>query len=129
MIARCSAGSWSKVATSARKGSLSPMPAEPFEAAALDGTLDATLGFEVVEMTDDSAHGRFTVADRHKQPFGLVHGGVFAAIAESLSSGATFSAVAADGMVAQGLSNQTSFLRPILAGTVDARARRRHRGR
>ena len=30
---------------------------------------------------------------------------------------------------AQGLANQTSFLRPILAGTVHAVARRRHRGR
>jgi 1,4-dihydroxy-2-naphthoyl-CoA hydrolase len=34
-----------------------------------------------------------------------------------------------DGNTAQGLSNQTSFLRPILAGTIHARAIRRHRGR
>jgi uncharacterized protein (TIGR00369 family) len=32
-------------------------------------------------------------------------------------------------MMAQGLSNQTSFLRPILEGTVHARAFRRHKGR
>ena len=30
---------------------------------------------------------------------------------------------------AQGLSNQTCFLRPILDGTIHAVARRRHRGR
>ena len=34
-----------------------------------------------------------------------------------------------DGQSAQGLSNQTSFLRPILDGTIHAVARRRHRGR
>ena len=32
-------------------------------------------------------------------------------------------------MMAQGLSNQTSFLRPILDGTVHAVAHRRHKGR
>ena len=37
--------------------------------------------------------------------------------------------MAANGEVAQGLSNHTSFLRPILAGTVNATARRVHRGR
>jgi len=58
-----------------------------------------------------------------------VHGGVFASIAESLASRATYEAVAADGLTAQGLSNQTSFLRPVLEGTVHAEARRRHRGR
>ena len=50
-------------------------------------------------------------------------------IAESLTSFATWKAVAPDGRSAQGLSNQTSFLRPILTGTIHATARRRHRGR
>jgi 1,4-dihydroxy-2-naphthoyl-CoA hydrolase len=69
------------------------------------------------------------VRDEVKQPMGLVHGGVYASMAESITSLATGWAVAADGMMAQGLSNQTSFLRPILEGTVHARAVRRHRGR
>jgi uncharacterized protein (TIGR00369 family) len=58
-----------------------------------------------------------------------VHGGVFSAIAESLCSQATFAAVAEDGMLAQGLSNHTSYVRPILSGTAHADARCRHRGR
>jgi uncharacterized protein (TIGR00369 family) len=57
-----------------------------------------------------------------------VHGGVFAAIAESLCSAATFQAVAAEGMTAVGLSNHTSFVRPIVNGTGHAEARCRHRG-
>jgi 1,4-dihydroxy-2-naphthoyl-CoA hydrolase len=34
-----------------------------------------------------------------------------------------------DGKSAQGMSNQTSFLRPITSGAIHAVARRRHRGR
>ena len=105
------------------------MTAEPPFPVPLERTLDGTLGFETLEISDDHARGRVAAEDRVKQPFGLVHGGVFAAIAESLCSQATFAAVAEDGMAAQGLSNLTSFFRPILAGTVHAEARRRHRGR
>ena len=54
---------------------------------------------------------------------GLVHGGVFASIAESITSMATALAVADQGKMAMGLSNQTSFLRPITEGTVHAIAR------
>jgi uncharacterized protein (TIGR00369 family) len=42
---------------------------------------------------------------------------------------ATWYAVGDLGLTAQGLSNQTSFLRPIVDGTIHAVARRRHRGR
>jgi 1,4-dihydroxy-2-naphthoyl-CoA hydrolase len=92
-------------------------------------TLDGTLGFETLETTSDRARGRVPVTDRVKQPFGLVHGGVYAAIAESLCSQATYRSVADDGMIAVGLSNQTSFMRPITSGTVHADAACRHRGR
>lgn len=90
---------------------------------------DGLYGLEVLEVTDEIARGRVRVDERHKQPAGLVHGGLFATIAESLTSMATHMAVAGEGKSAQGLSNQTSFLRPILEGTVHATARRRHRGR
>jgi len=92
-------------------------------------TFDALYGLEVLEIGAERARGRVAVRDEVRQPFGLVHGGVYASIAESLTSLATHGAVQADGLTAQGLSNQTSFLRPILEGTVHAEARRRHRGR
>src|SRR5947209_7598398 len=92
-------------------------------------TLDGTLGFETVEVSSERARGRVAVSDRVKQPFGLVHGGVYAAISESLCSQATYAAVASDGSIAVGLSNQTSFMRPVLGGTVHAEATCRHRGR
>jgi 1,4-dihydroxy-2-naphthoyl-CoA hydrolase len=90
---------------------------------------DALYGLEVLSLEDDVATARVPVRDEIRQPLGLVHGGIFASIAESLASIATAIAVMPDGRTAQGLSNQTSFLRPILEGTIHATARRRHRGR
>lgn len=95
----------------------------------LGQTLEAVLGFEILETGAERARGRIAVSDRVRQPLGLVHGGVYAALAESLASKATFEAVAPEGMIAVGLANDTSFLRPVTAGTIHAEARRRHRGR
>jgi 1,4-dihydroxy-2-naphthoyl-CoA hydrolase len=92
------------------------------------GTLDEVLGFETLEAGPELARSRAQVLDRHKQPFGLVHGGVYAAMAESLASVATYMAVAGEGKIAVGQSNYTSFMRPIFSGSVHAEARRRHRG-
>lgn len=91
--------------------------------------LDSLLGLELLELTDELARGELLVRDELKQPAGLVHGGVYACVAETLASVATGVAVAAEGKLAMGLSNQTSFLRPITAGSLHARARRKHRGR
>jgi 1,4-dihydroxy-2-naphthoyl-CoA hydrolase len=90
---------------------------------------DTLYGLEILSLGEEEATGRVAVRDDIKQPAGLVHGGVYASIAESLASTATWKVVSQDGMSAQGLSNQTSFLRPILQGTIHATARRRHRGR
>ena len=86
-------------------------------------------GFELLELGDERARARVVVRDELKQPAGLVHGGVYASIAESLASWATAVAVASEGKTAVGLSNQTSFLRPITEGSDRAVAIRRHRGR
>lgn len=90
---------------------------------------DAHYGLEVLAIDDEHVSAQVQVRDELLQPAGLVHGGVFASVAESICSIATWRAVQADGRSAQGLSNQTSFLRPITGGTIHATARRRHRGR
>jgi 1,4-dihydroxy-2-naphthoyl-CoA hydrolase len=95
----------------------------------LDRTFDALYGLEVLEHDDAYVRAQVAVRDDLKQAMGLVHGGVFASIAESITSLATALAVLPEGRSAQGLSNQTSFLRPITQGTIHAEARRRHRGR
>lgn len=90
---------------------------------------DAVIGIVWDELTDEVVRAHVPVRDEIKQPAGLVHGGVYAAVAESLASAATYLAVRDEGKIAMGLANQTSFLRPITAGTVHVVARRRHRGR
>jgi uncharacterized protein (TIGR00369 family) len=95
----------------------------------LDGTFDGLYGLVLDSVEDGLVTAHVDVRDDLKQPAGLVHGGVLASIAESMTSMATWLGVHEDGKTAQGLSNQTSFLRPILEGTIHATARRRHKGR
>jgi uncharacterized protein (TIGR00369 family) len=106
-----------------------PLPMKAPEPVPYENTFDALYGLEVLEATDEIVRAQVVVRDAIMQPFGLVHGGVYASIAESITSVATAAAVYADGMSAQGMSNQTNFLRPITEGTVHATAHRRHRGR
>jgi 1,4-dihydroxy-2-naphthoyl-CoA hydrolase len=90
---------------------------------------DALYGLELTEVEDGRIAARVVVGDEIKQPAGLVHGGVYASIAESIASLGTQIGVAPRGLVATGLSNQTSFLRPITEGTIHAVAVAKHRGR
>jgi len=93
-------------------------------------TFDALIGMHDVHVGEDgSITATVPVRPELKQAFGLVHGGVFAAIAESLASMGTFLGVHERGMHAMGLSNSTSFLRPMFDGTIHAAARPFHRGR
>lgn len=91
--------------------------------------LNDVLGFEVGEFDDERISGTFSVEDRVRQPFGIVHGGAYAAFAETLASVGTYFAVAGNGEIAVGQNNDTSFMRPVSSGTVHANGTRRHRGR
>jgi 1,4-dihydroxy-2-naphthoyl-CoA hydrolase len=96
---------------------------------AIEDTMAGVMGFEMLEATEEHARGRFPVTDGVRQPYGIVHGGAFAAASETLASAATYMVVAKQGMLAMGQSNHTSFLRPCSSGFVHAEARRKHRGR
>jgi len=87
------------------------------------------IGVEHLDAPAGEARGRVAVTDALLQPFGIVHGGVYASLAETLTSHATWVAVRDEGFVAMGQSNQTSFVRPISSGHVNAVASARHRGR
>ena len=105
-------------------------PVSPdFETYPTPGTLDEILGFELLEATPERCRARFAVEQRVKQPMGLVHGGAYAALAESMVSLTTHGAVQADGNFAVGQSNNTTFMRPATGGTVHAEGIPLHRGR
>lgn len=90
---------------------------------------DRNYGLEFVEFSETEVRAQVAVRDEVKQPMGLVHGGLYASIAESMASLATAAAVIGEGKMSMGMANSTSFLRPITAGTVHAHARRLHGGR
>ncbi|HEX3318526.1 MAG TPA: PaaI family thioesterase [Solirubrobacteraceae bacterium] len=94
-----------------------------------EGTFDTLYGLEVTAIDDAEVRGHIDVRPELKQGAGLLHGGVLASMAEALATMATYLAVRDDGKAAMGLSNATSFLRPITEGTIEAVAKRRHRGR
>jgi uncharacterized protein (TIGR00369 family) len=101
-------------------------PKLPYRATA---GFDGMYGLEITEVSEELARAEVAVRPELKQPAGLVHGGVYASIAESLASLATAISVMPEGKFAVGLSNQTSFLRPITDGRVHAVAIRKHKGR
>ena len=74
------------------------------------------LGIELLDAAPEAALARLEVSDRIRQPYGIVHGGAYATLAETLCSWATFEAVRDDGMLALGQSNSASFVRPISRG-------------
>ena len=104
------------------------MPQEAENLPGRDGLGDL-IGLEYLDASADEVRARVEVTDAVRQPAGLVHGGVYAAMAESICSAATWLAVRDDGMAAMGQSNSATFLRPITEGHVNAVARPRHRGR
>jgi uncharacterized protein (TIGR00369 family) len=104
------------------------MPEPSGERAGRDG-LGELIGLEYLETSPERIEARIAVTDEVRQPAGLVHGGVYAAMAESICSAATWLAVHRDGMAAMGQSNSATFLRPITEGYVNATATPRHRGR
>jgi 1,4-dihydroxy-2-naphthoyl-CoA hydrolase len=93
------------------------------------GTLDDILGFELLEAGPERCRARFAAEGRVQQPMGLVHGGAYAALAESMVSVTTHLAVKENGSFAVGQSNSTTFLRPITGGHVNAEGVPLHSGR
>ena len=97
-----------------------PEPAIP-----IARTFEGFLDLNWLELEPDSVHVQFRVRENLKQPLGLLHGGVYAGVAETIASIATVANVWRDGFIGSGLSNYASFLRPITEGVVDVRARLR----
>jgi 1,4-dihydroxy-2-naphthoyl-CoA hydrolase len=92
-------------------------------------TFDGSVGYEITEIGPERAAGRVRVGDGTVQRWGMVHGGVYAGLAEVLASEATAVGVWENGKLGLGLANHTNFLRPVTGGVVEAEARRRHAGR
>jgi uncharacterized protein (TIGR00369 family) len=90
---------------------------------------DSAMGFRYVRATRDEVVVEYDVADVHKQPYGIVHGGVHCGVVESVcSTGAGIDAMAR-GQSVVGLENHTSFVRAVRSGTITVTATPVTRGR
>jgi 1,4-dihydroxy-2-naphthoyl-CoA hydrolase len=91
---------------------------------------DTELGLRFTELTADGARAQLEVTPKLLQPMGLVHGGVYCSMVESMASAAAFTWLATrGGGNVVGVNNNTDFLRSISSGMVRGTAEPIHRGR
>jgi 1,4-dihydroxy-2-naphthoyl-CoA hydrolase len=89
---------------------------------------DAFYGMEIDHASAEEMRAHLVVQEHHKQPVGLLHGGVLASMAEAMASIGAWLGAGKE-KASSGINNNTSFLRPVTQGTVHAVARPRHSGR
>lgn len=93
-------------------------------------TFVAHTGIELTDASVDHCDGRVEVTENHHQPYGVVHGGVYCTMIETLAStGAALWAMDQGMAGAMGVSNKTDFLRATTDGVLIGRATPIHRGR
>ena len=93
-------------------------------------TVIEQLGIEITELGEDFLRGTMPVDERTKQPYGLLHGGSSAVLAETLASMAANLCVAdAAHEQAVGLELNANHLRAATSGVVTGTARPLHVGR
>ena len=97
--------------------------------ATAEGTMAARLGIEVTEIGSDFLRGRMPCDERTRQPFGLLHGGASATLAETLGSIAGNLCLDSDRFLAVGMEINANHLRPVTRGQVTGTARAVHVGR
>jgi len=93
------------------------------------GGYNSVIGLRFVEASPDRFVAELEIDERHLQPYGLVHGGVYAGMIESLCSTGAALSVWNEGQNTVGLENTTAFLRAVRSGTLRGTARPLARGR
>lgn len=92
-------------------------------------TVSAMIGLVVDAASGSEVLGHIEVGERHHQGSGIVHGGVYAHVIESVATIGASAAVRELGQGAVGVNNQTDFLRPFSRGRLDIVGRPIQQGR
>ncbi|WGL18347.1 hotdog fold thioesterase [Microbulbifer bruguierae] len=95
----------------------------------LGSCMPGYLGMQVIEVGEDYLVGTMPVEDRTRQPFGILHGGASVALAETLGSVAANFVVDNSKFYCVGQEINANHLRPVVEGTVTAKASVVHLGR
>ncbi len=88
----------------------------------------AAMGLTMGEITGDVVRATMTVTPDQHQPYGIVHGGVFCAVVETVASVAGATWLGDRGQVV-GVANSTHFLRAVREGELSVEATPLQRGR
>ena len=72
--------------------------------------------------------GSIAADERHHQPWGLVHGGLYTTAIETFATVGAYEAVKGRGQQAVGISNVTDFMRPHASGRLRVLATAVHQG-
>lgn len=91
------------------------------ELAAFSGGFGDTIGLRFTTAASDRVVATVHVSDKHLQVTGIVNGGVYCSIAETV--GSVMGIIASRGNVVVGVNNNTDFLKPVAAGVIEAEAR------
>lgn len=91
--------------------------------------LMALLEIQFDEIQATHVGGSVAADERHHQPWGLVHGGLFTAVIETFATTGAYEAVKNRGQQAVGVTNLTDFIRPHRSGRLDVHATAIHQGR
>jgi 1,4-dihydroxy-2-naphthoyl-CoA hydrolase len=95
-----------------------------------EGDWEDALGLVWDEWTADRVVARLEAGPRHHQPFGILHGGVYASIVESVASHGAAAVALRDGRAGVvGVSNTTDFLRSHRTGPLTCVGTPLHIGR
>lgn len=88
-----------------------------------------TIGIEIKELTPEKVVATMPVDERTRQPFGLLHGGASAALAETVASLGAYINVDPETQAAVGVELNANHLKGKTEGMVTATATPLHRGR
>ena len=95
-----------------------------------EAPFDDEIGLVFTELSPDGARAQLEVRPKLLQSMGIVHGGVYCSMIESMASVAAWVWISANGGGSVvGVNNNTDFLRAICKGTVYGTATPVHRGR
>jgi uncharacterized protein (TIGR00369 family) len=86
-----------------------------------DGWIKA-MGVRFLRATEDEVVAELDVSATHLQPMGIVHGGVYAGLVETVASVGAGISTMQRGRLPVGLENHTTFLRAARSGTLRATA-------
>lgn len=81
----------------------------------LEGTFDDFINHEILEISENYIKSSLVVEDYHKQPMGMVHGGVIDTMAEASISYAAYYTQEGTWV---GVNNNTDFIKAVTEGTI-----------